>query len=170
MLKRLSLIILIVALAYCQVGYYFAMRRSQSMQKDVIKQQIFSKLKDVELDIISPDDNQQIYWEDEGKEFLFKGQMYDVVKTKIINGKVVLYCLNDKKEKELIDNYNLITKHNSSSDKKGKNNVDNSINLFVYQDEKNYDQYYTIAKNNFPYYISHLTESLEDNISPPPKA
>ncbi len=147
------------------------MHHSQSVQKQIIKEKILRELKDDALETICLNENhQQIYWEDEGKEFLFKGQMYDVVKTKIINGKVVLYCLNDKKEKELIDNYNLITKHNSSSDKKGKNNVDNSINLFVYQDEKNYDQYYTIAKNNFPYYISHLTESLEDNISPPPKA
>ncbi len=93
------------------------------MQKEAIKEKILSQLKDEELEIISLNDNHKIiYWEEEGKEFLFKGEMYDVVKRKIINNEVVLYCIHDKKEKMLVDNYNLITEHNSSSEKKGKNN------------------------------------------------
>ena len=171
MLKKLSLIILIAVFAYGQVGYYIVMHHSQSVQKEVIKEKILSQLKEDELEIISVSDNhKQIYWEEEGKEFLFNGEMYDVVKRKIINGKVVLYCINDKKEKELVDNYNLITKHNSSSDKKGKNNIDNSFNLFVYHDEKNNYVYFTRGSNNFPSFDSRLPKNLMDNISPPPKA
>ena len=146
------------------------MRHFQHEQKEAIKEKIFQNLKDEELQSISLSDNQNIYWEEDGKEFLLNGEMYDVVKRKIINGKVVLYCINDKKEKELVDNYNLITKHNSSSDKNGKNNIDNSFNLFVYHDEKNSDQYFILAANKFYSFVSHLTESIDDNISPPPKA
>ena len=96
--------------------------------------------------------------------------MYDVVKTKTVNGKVMLYCINDKKEKELVDNYNLVTKQNSSSDKKGKNTVDNTFNLFIYQAEKN-DGLVAIRDSNKYYSIEpHLTEGVDDNTSPPPKA
>ena len=146
------------------------MRHFQHEQKEAIKEKIFQNLKDEELQSISLSDNQNIYWEEDGKEFLLNGEMYDVVKTKTVNGKVILYCNSDKKEKALIDNYNLITKHNSSSDKKGKNTIDNSFNLFVYHDEKNSDQYFILAANKFHSFISHLTESIDDNISPPPKA
>ncbi len=171
MLKKLPLILLIFVLAYSQVGYYFVSRHYQALQKEVIKEKILSQLKEEELKIISASDNhQQIYWEEEGKEFLFKGEMYDVVKTKIVNGKVMLYCINDKKERELVDNYNLITKHNSSSDKKGKNTIDNSFNLFVYQDEKTGESCVTYLPNNFSSINFNLPENLIDNISPPPKA
>lgn len=171
MLKKISLILLIFVLAYSQVGYYFVSRHYQALHKEVIKEKILSQLKEEELKIISVSDNhQQIYWEEEGKEFLFKGEMYDVVKTKTVDGEVMLYCINDKKERELVDNYNLITKHNSSSDKKGKNTIDNSFNLFVYQDETTGESCVKYLSNNFYSINFNLPENLIDNISPPPKA
>lgn len=146
------------------------MRHFQSSQKDVIKEKILNQLKEEELQVISLTDNKEIYWEEKGEEFLFRGEMYDVVKTKTVNGKVMLYCINDKKERGLVDNYNLVTKHNSSSDKKGKNTIDNSFNLFVYQDEKTGESCFIDLPNNFSSINFNLPENLIDNISPPPKA
>ncbi|MEO7291555.1 MAG: hypothetical protein ABIW34_00530 [Ginsengibacter sp.] len=146
------------------------MRHFQSSQKDVIKEKILNQLKEEELQIISLTDNKEIFWEEKGEEFLFKGEMYDVVKTKTVNGKVMLFCINDKKEKALIDNYNLVTKQNSSNDKKGKNTADNSINLFVYHDENNGEQYAIRDFNKFYSIEPHLASGIDDNISPPPKA
>ena len=146
------------------------MRHFQSSQKDVIKEKILNQLKEEELQVISLTDNKEIYWEEKGEEFLFQGEMYDVVKTKTVNGKVMLYCINDKKERGLVDNYNLVTKHNSSSDKKGKNTIDNSFNLFVYQDENNGEQYVIHDLNKFYSIEPHLTQGVDDNTSPPPKA
>ena len=146
------------------------MRYFQSEQKDVIKEKILNQLKEEELQVITLSDNKEIYWEEKGEEFLFKGEMYDVVKTKTVNGKVMLYCINDKKEKLLIDNYNQVTKHNSSSDKKGKNTIDNSFNLFVYQDEKNVEHFAFRDLNKFYSIVPHLARGIDDNISPPPKA
>ncbi len=170
MLKKLFLIVLIAILAYCQAGYYFVMRYSQSAQKEAVKQKIIDQLKDKEFQVISLTDNhKKIYWEEEGNEFLFNGEMYDVVKTKLVNGKVILYCINDKKEKELVDNYNLVTKQNSSPDKKEKNTIDNSFNLFVYQDEKNVDHFVIHDLNRFYFIEPHFTQGITDKISPPPK-
>lgn len=170
MLKKLSLIVIIFILAYSQVGYYFVLRHSQSAQKEVIKENILSQLKDEELKIISlSDDQQKIYWEEDGKEFYLNGELYDVLKRKIVNGKVILYCINDKKEKALIDNYNLITKHNSSSDKKGKNSFDNPINLFVFQSEKITNVYLSTTPNNFASFTLNFPQRFIEIISPPPK-
>ena len=140
--------------------------------KENIKEKIVHQVAGNELDTISFTDNRErIYLEtDEDNEFSFNDEMYDVVKTKTVNGKVMLYCINDKKEKELVDNYNLVTKQNSSSDKKGKNTVDNTFNLFIYQAEKN-DGLVAIRDSNKYYSIEpHLTEGVDDNTSPPPKA
>lgn len=40
-------------------------------------------------------------WEEKGKEFVYKGSMYDVVSCVEKDGKLFLKCINDKKEKEL---------------------------------------------------------------------
>ena len=163
---------MLLILIYSLGGYYFVMINTQEKLKENIKEKIVRKVAEKELDTISFTDNRErIYWEtDEDNEFSFNDEMYDVVKTKTVNGKVMLYCINDKKEKELVDNYNLVTKQNSSSDKKGKNTVDNTFNLFIYQAEKN-DGLVAIRDSNKYYSIEpHLTEGVDDNTSPPPKA
>ena len=169
MLKKFSLIIIIIVLAYSQVGYYFVMRHTQLEQKKAIKERMISQLKDEELEVISSG-NKNIYWEEEGKEFLFNDEMYDIVKTKMINGKVILYCINDKKEKTLIDNYNLITKNNSSSDKKGKAAFDNFFNLFVDVKENHSGLNFSFISKIFHSFDSRLSENAAEQISPPPKA
>ncbi|HUS00838.1 MAG TPA: hypothetical protein VMY77_03885 [Chitinophagaceae bacterium] len=169
MLKNLSLIIIICILAYSQVGYYFVMRHHQHEQKEAVKEKIFRQLKDEEFQVISLADHQNIYWEEDEREFLLNGEMYDVVKRTTINGKEVLYCINDKKEKALIDNYNLVTKHNSASDKKGKNAFDNSFNLFV-EIDNNSELNFGSPANIFYSFDSHLLECIANELSPPPKA
>ncbi|MEO6220819.1 MAG: hypothetical protein ABIO81_10355 [Ginsengibacter sp.] len=122
------------------------------------------------MEVVSYNNNyKQIYWEEEGKEFSFKGEMYDVVKIKIINDEVVLYCIHDKKEKMLIDNYNLITKNNSSSEKKRKDNIGNAINLFINKEEKNNAVNFPLGAGSFYSYDSPLPESFIYIVSPPPK-
>lgn len=171
MLKKLSLIVIIAVLAYSQVGYYFIMRHSQYVHKKSIKHKIRSQLKDTELEVISLTDNyQNIDWLEEDKEFLFNGEMYDVVKRNTVDGKTLLYCINDKKEKALVEKYNSITKHNSTSGKKGKSTIDHPINLFVQEEEKNYSLLFTLLLNNFHSFDSRLRDNLMEKISPPPKA
>ena len=169
-LKKLSLIAIIAVLAYSQVGYYFVLRYSQSVQKKSIKHKIRSQLKDADLEIISlTDNNENIVWLEEDKELLFKEEMYDVVRRKTVNGKTLLYCINDKKEKDLVEKYNLITKHNSSADKKGKHTVDHSVNLYLQQEESNSGLSFALLLNNYNSFDPHLPDNFMDKISPPPR-
>lgn len=145
------------------------MRYSQKEQKEYIKEKILGQLKEEDLEIVSPG-NQNIYWEEKGKEFSLNGEMYDVVKAKTVNGKTMLYCINDKKEKALIDNYNLITKNNSSPDKKNKNGFDNSFNFFLNSIEKASALNFASAVISFHSFDSQLCDNIAEHISPPPKA
>lgn len=171
MLKKLSLIAIICVLAYSQVGYYFVIRHSQNLQKRSIKQKIKSQLTDKHLQIISLTDNKkEIYWEEEGKEFFFKGEMFDVVKTKILNGNILLYCINDKKEKELVNHYNTLTKENSSTDKKSKIKPDNSTNLFLVEHDQSALTFVEFTDLEFSNLQVILPVNNTEKISPPPKA
>lgn len=40
-------------------------------------------------------------WEEEGEEFYYNGNMYDVVSIGYANGKATVYCINDKEENKL---------------------------------------------------------------------
>ncbi len=164
MLKKLSLIILITVLASSQFGYYLLLLNQQSVRKEQVKQKILAQLKDEELEVISP--SNEIYWEEEGKEFFLNGEMYDVIKIKKVKGKVMLYCINDKKEKSLIDKYNKITDHNSSSDNKAKLTIDNSINLFIYQNEVATTDFSLLISNNFSPFNLSLPCNISNKISP----
>jgi hypothetical protein len=95
--------------------------------------------------------------------------MYDVVRRKVVKGKEILYCIADKKEKSLVDNYNAITKKNSSSDKKEKNSIDNSFDLFCY-DEMFSHHYAAMPIKQSAFYHSYLPESIATKIFCPPKA
>ena len=144
------------------------MHHQQSEQKEIIREKILGQLKDSELEMI-PINNQNINWEEEGKEFFLGEELYDVVRTKIVEGQKILYCINDKKERLLIDDYNLITKKNSSSDKKAKT-PGNNLNLFVYEDDLKNKLYQAYCKVGFAKLDAVLPHTVSDKISPPPKA
>lgn len=169
MLKKLSLIVIIAILAYSQVGYYFILRQSQLSHKKEIKKKLRSQLSNHQLDVISLTDNlKKIHWVKPGKEFWFHGEMYDVVRRQVIDGNEIMYCINDKEEKALVDNYNSMTKNNSNSDKQGKSSAQNIITLFVYEDET-VSSFFRLVANRFFSYNSSLPRNLVDKISPPPK-
>jgi hypothetical protein len=147
------------------------MRQAQSSQKKAIKEIIVGQLKDKELEQISLSDNKhKIFWEEEGKEFSLNGEMFDVVKKKVVNGKTILLCINDKIEQALLDKYNSITKHNSSSDKKAKIGLENSIQLFVYEYQNGEEQYFTSLFSNHSLFEFNLTKNVTAIFSPPPEA
>lgn len=52
--------------------------------------------------IISPLEADQLNWFEKGREFNYKGDMYDIVRTEASEDGVVIYhCIKDEKEKEI---------------------------------------------------------------------
>jgi hypothetical protein len=172
-LRKIFVIGLLIALGFTQVGYYICMLHSQYELKEKIKHTVLKQLKNEDLTIISLTDNiNKIYWEDDDdeKEFSFNGQMYDLVRTDTLNGRILLYCFNDKKEQQLIDLYNAVTKNNSATDKKVKNNSFISLTLFVWESIAPCTLFSFQKINQYNSFITHLPKGVTNSTSPPPRA
>jgi hypothetical protein len=95
------------------VGYYLLFSYLKiSIQKEV-QEEISRGLdeKDLTLITVREGDQSDICWIKPGKEFTYRGEMYDVVKIRVCNEKKFIYCLNDTREKKLITDF---SKNNES--------------------------------------------------------
>ncbi len=146
------------------------MLHSQYELKEKTKHAVLQLLKNEDLSVISLTDNiQKIYWEnDEKNEFTFNGEMYDLVKTETVNGHVLLFCFNDKNEQQLIDLCNSITKNNSDTGKKAKNNSFTFITLLI-SETTVHTSFPFKTQKQFGYFTSQLTKGVTNNTAPPPR-
>jgi hypothetical protein len=148
------------------------MLHSQYELKEKIKHTVLKQLKNEDLTVISFTDNvNKIYWEDDDeKEFSYKGQMYDLVRSDTIQGHILLFCFNDEKEQQLIDLYNSITKNNSATDKKIKSNSFISMTLFI-SESCGSEILFSFQKiKRYHSLTTHLCKGVTNNTSPPPRA
>lgn len=105
-----------------QVGYYFVYTFHQHIIKEEIEKELLTHLPDSSLELVIAEDwNNKLEWKEKGKEFSLNGEMYDVARIEIKDGKTHLYCINDKKEKELLDN--LVKTVNKNHDNKKEGNT-----------------------------------------------
>ena len=76
------------------IGFYVDFRIEQCLIKEEIKEKLIRSLSDNELTLlkITPDNKNKIKWTEEGEEFRYGDDMYDVARTKSINGTIYYYC------------------------------------------------------------------------------
>lgn len=101
--KKSIVVTLLAVMIYNYAGYYaiclaIEWHLEEEMEESLLKNAPESLLEK----IIYTGNEQHIHWEEEGREFLLNGQLYDVVKIKKENDKIVLLCINDKKEEDLV--------------------------------------------------------------------
>lgn len=69
---------------------------------------LFGSLREKECKAINFHDNAyKICWQNEGTDFLLDGVEYDVVKTKLIDGRIYLLCITDTEEAERLSDMSL---------------------------------------------------------------
>lgn len=166
-MKKVVAIIWFIVILFNVFGFELIFKIMQNNIQNHIKQEIKQCLKDDELTviIISLNDESKLYWVKPDKEMIYKGKMYDVVRTKIHNEKKYYYCINDEKEKQLIDNYNKT--HNSQKELEKRIKKVEKINLYCQKTQFiNYQNNYEIIFLNKSFYL--VTNYLEPQ-SPPPK-
>ena len=111
----------------------------------------------------------RLNWKDEN-EFEFEGKMYDIVKTEMNNDEVIVYCIWDKRENELISIYEKHCRNNSTRDKIHSSNFStNTTNLLAIQNE-----FSTPGGINFVMFLSEKHANnyhsvFKDSLTPPPK-
>ena len=94
----ISLILLFVI---SQAGYYFHYTLQREQLRTEMKKQLLANMPDDTLELICQEDN-DIRWEEQDKEFYLNGRLFDVARIEKINGKTWLYCIGDKKEHQLV--------------------------------------------------------------------
>ena len=120
MLKKLFSILLLSCLLFNTAGYHLIFYIRQAEIKAEMKRSLLhSDNKEVDLLVFSLNDKKNIEkleWEDDD-EFELNGEMYDVIEKKTQNGKLIIRCINDKRETELIKNYEKINKEGNSKNR-----------------------------------------------------
>ena len=136
------------------------------------RERMFSEAPDSVFEAISLTANEKdIKWEEAGKEFSFKGQLYDVIRTRLVNGQTILICSNDEKEDQLLGRMNDITK-SSHQDTGNKNRPPDSKLLYDFAG-KDYLQDISFSFRAVPAFI-HYNAALQGQFAatlvPPPRA
>ena len=110
----------------------------------------------------------KIVWEEKNKEFSLDGILYDVARIEKKEGKTFLYCINDKKEEQLLDN--LIKAVNKNHDnKQGRNNIKSLLLDLVCMSDEEEPNFFSVP-SAYSFFDVTLVSSFEEINSPPPKA
>jgi len=116
-------ILFLLLLFINQLGYYCIHIFKQYQLKEQVKQELLASLPLFFLEKIDATANKNhLQWEEAGKEFYLNGQLYDVAKIEEQAGRVYLYCINDKKEEQLLTDLSKQIKagHDAASNNTGK--------------------------------------------------
>ena len=118
--------------------------------------------------IVSDQVADKIEWQEKNKEFSLDGILYDVARVEKKEGKTFLYCINDKKEKQLLDN--LVKAVNKNHDnKQGRNNIKSLLLDLVCMSDEEDPKTFSVPSAYSSFNVI-LVSSFEEINSPPPKA
>ncbi|HEV2482899.1 MAG TPA: hypothetical protein VGS79_24705 [Puia sp.] len=112
-MKRSIIILLFLPVLYTQLGYFgqFIWRQWQLKEAarlarlEVLPDAEFVRIDQAEIDAAGT-------WEERGKECRYHGHMYDVMRSKTINGATWLFCLDDENEERLDRQSDLVMRAN----------------------------------------------------------
>ena len=122
MRKSIS-ILLTITLLFNIGGYYLYFSFLQFNIKERIEIQIKNGLQEKDLAVIVVPVNKVsgVNWLEPEKEFSYRGEMYDIVSSKVKGQSKIYYCINDRKEKQLIEIYQKSHPSKKDTDKKLRN-------------------------------------------------
>ncbi|HEY4149811.1 MAG TPA: hypothetical protein VGM41_12820 [Chitinophagaceae bacterium] len=136
-----------------------------------MEERIKSQLPDSLLVTISLTDNRDsIHWEEEGKEFSFHQQLYDVVRNTYKDKKTWLVCLADEKEEALVDRVCDVTGNNQHNE--GKNNTPPVFKIaddFTVTNPPDLAPCYRVAVHTYYAYSARLLKRERVIAVPPPR-
>lgn len=156
---------------YNQAGYFIAFKLEQYEVRKEIKQKIKNSVPGNELAVITVDRHNrgELIWLEEGREFLYRNQLYDVVRLETKGDATVFYCINDTQEEQLfaeLDKHVRGQMETNSSDHKHsheytvKNYFTESMQVHFFID---------FTAVDFPSFSEALPESFSKNFVPPPE-
>lgn len=115
--KRIIVTLVVSAIIWNSGGYYIFFRTLQAGIRAEMKSEaenicendlVRIELKDGDISGIS--------WLKKDKEFIYKGEFYDIVKIKRSVNSNIYLCIRDIKEKKLVENYNATSRKDNCLD------------------------------------------------------
>ncbi len=156
---------------YSQLGYYITSRISQFYLKESVIPSLLNALPDKELEAISVNANyKNISWEEEGREFMLNGKMYDVVRTLNSGGQTILLCSSDEKEDALLAEMNEITQSNQQKSGKQQPPITNLVYDCIFLSNEIDFSLDIKSLSTFSRHCIFIPSTVSNIILPPPKA
>lgn len=166
MKKVIPLILLAVFLMNLEGTYVLFLFQQNKILKD-IHAEIRKNIKDelLTLIILPKSKISQIHWIRKNAEFIYNGEMFDIVRVKTTQNEKYFYCINDKKEKQLIGDYQKKCDQNNKSNTLVRQ-ISNSNFFFTF-----FSLVITLPVNTicFSEYDFGYTSMIIDILSPPPR-
>ena len=168
-MKKALASLLLAILFISQVGYYFIYTIQQYIIKEQIEKELLANIPDSSLEVINAEQfADKIEWNENEKEFSLDGVLYDVVRIKSSEGKTFLYCINDKQEKQLLDNLAKAVNANHGN-KQEKNNIKSLLLDLVCMNDEEESKSFSVPSTYSIFNVT-LVSSFEEISIPPPKA
>lgn len=133
-LIKISSIIFLGVFLFNLAGYLLVFKSFQYLIRREIKQQIKMSVPEDQLEKITFSKNEKILWVKADKEFIYKENMYDVVRTEQTKDKIIFYCIHDFKETKLFAGIDNVVK----SQMNGNSKRTRQINILLKQIVKDY--------------------------------
>jgi hypothetical protein len=108
-------------------------------------------------------------WEEEGAEFRYQHELYDVVSLEQKEGKLIIVCIKDNDENQLEKQLNEIHKTNKPVNSKTDLNSFKFFSVFYLEKSNCYFEFCNKKKFIFPVNTSNLTATFFDIQLPPPR-
>ena len=118
--------------------------------------------------IVAEEFGDKILWQEDNKEFSIDGVLYDVARIKKSGGKTFLYCINDKQEKQLLDDLAKAVNANHGN-KQEKNTIKSLLADLVCINDEEQSTIFSVPSTYSLFNVT-LVSSFEEINSPPPKA
>lgn len=114
-MRKIFAILALCCLLFLTAGYHLLYHIRIAEAKQMMKKDLLSaKAEEMTKLVFSKEEKTSLAWEG-SDEFQFKGEMYDVLKAEMVNGKLIIWCVVDKKETTLLDDYLKIQKQSSEN-------------------------------------------------------
>jgi hypothetical protein len=173
-LKRLLSHILLILFMFHSVGSTLVFLALQAQVRREVKQRIKEGLPPEQLQVLSfsLQEASALDWKKEGHEFRYQGMMYDVVRVKLEQNRVLYHCITDMQEEGLFEGLDELVQEYMTRSSKQKELKRLAKNLSkVYQVVKTTHRL-EFSQANLPvdfHYQFSLSTFWQDIPVPPPK-
>jgi hypothetical protein len=168
LVRKLFSILSLCCLFFITGGYHFVCRFRIAEAKQEMKKELLRSRKNEATELIlSPDEISLLVWEN-SSEFHYKNEMYDVVRIEKQDGKTIICCVSDKKEKALVEHYLKVQKQ--SSEKNNSNSVLKLLSVrFIPPVVIAINAPVQVLPTAFAHYLLSIPLSEQSIPTPPPK-